>query len=306
VSEKHDAGGEHAKAEAPASEHGKADTHGKADAHAKPDAHGHDAHGPAKPGPQKAIGVTMAVLGVMLALCAAMVGSARTELIRNTVEQANQYSELQAETMKYRVMQSDYDLLHAVTPNAAEMQKFGKRLGEVRSKSGKADDEDTAEIKEAIDTSTRELTDLLTPDKEDEERLLKKKREYARDVAEAKEDAEAYDLIINAYGDAATGFERAQLCTEVGLVVASMALLLSNRLLWVISLIVGLAGGGVAAKTQKDKSDRIGAAEQKIKDAATHQAAIANEEAEGEESPAPPGSGTPQKKPETKPETKKE
>lgn len=243
-----------------------------------------------KPGasPQKAIGVTMAVLGVMLAFCAAMVGSSRTELIRNTVAQSNQYSELQAETMKYRVMQADYELLHAVTPNRAEMERFGKKLADVRGKSGKADDEDTAEIKEAVDVSTRELTDLLTPDKEDEDRLLAKKRQYAHDMQEAKEDAEAYDLILNAYGDAATGFERAQLCTEIGLVIASMALLLGNRLLWVISLVIGLGGAGVAAKTQKEKSDRIGVAEQKIKDAATHTAALANEEAEeGKEAPAP-------------------
>ncbi|MEO8800799.1 MAG: hypothetical protein ABI551_23110, partial [Polyangiaceae bacterium] len=36
---------------------------------------GHDAGGPGK-----AIGITMALLGVMLAFCAAMVGSERTEL----------------------------------------------------------------------------------------------------------------------------------------------------------------------------------------------------------------------------------
>jgi hypothetical protein len=282
VSEKHADEDEHAKAEQP-------DT--SSEKHDKPAATP-DKHEKPKT-PQKAIGVTMALLGVMLAFCAAMVGASRTELIRNTVEQSNQYSEYQAETMKFRVLEADYDLLHAVTPNRAELAKFGKKLGDVKSLSGKADDEDTAEIKEAVDLSTRELVELLTPDKEDEERLLKKKREYAHDMKEAKEDAEAYDLILTAYSDAASGFEKAQLCTEVGLVIASMALLLGNRLLWIVSLVIGLAGGGVAAKTQKEKGDRIAAAEGKIKAATAHSAALANEEAEEPGvAPAPKASGS--------------
>ncbi len=251
---------------------------------------------PKKAAPQKAIGVTMALLGVMLAFCAAMVGAARTDLIRNTVEQSNQYAELQAETMKYRVLEADYELLHAVTPNRAEIDRVGKKLSDVRAKSGKGDDEDAAEIKESIDVSTRELMDLLTPDKEDEDRMLKKKREYAHDMKEAKEDAEAYDLIITAYSDAASGFEKAQLCIEVGLVIASMALLLGSRALWIVSLVVGLAGAGVAGKTQKEKRDRVEVAEQKIKAAAVHTAALANEEAETETTeptPAPKASAAP-------------
>ena len=296
MSDKHEGGGEHAKGEHAKGEHAKGE-HAK-DEHAK-DEHAKDEHAPKKAGSQKAIGVTMALLGVMLAFCAAMVGASRTELIRNTVEQSNQYSELQAETMKYRVLEADYELLHAVTPNRVELARFGKKLGDVRGKSGKADNEDTAEIKEAIDVSTRELVDLLTPDKEDEERILKKKREYAHDMKEAKEDAEAYDLTLTAYADAASGFEKAQLCTEVGLVVASMALLLGNRALWVGSLLVGLTGAGFAGKTQKEKSDRIAVAEQKIKAAAVHTAALANEEAEADgkkEGPAPSPSEAPPKK----------
>ncbi len=292
MSEKHEGGDDAAKDEKDASA-------AKAEAPAK-DAHAADATADApKKVSTKPIGVTMALLGVMLAFCAAMVGASRTELIRNTVEQSNQYSELQAETMKYRVLQADYQLLHAVTPNRAEMEKFGKKLSDVRSRSGKADDEDTAEIKEAIDVSTRELMDLLTPDKDDEERILKKMHVYAHDMKEAKEDAEAYDLILDAYGDAASGFEKAQLCTEVGLVIASMALLLGNRALWIVSLVIGLTGGGIAGKTQKEKSDRIGAAEQKIKAAAAHTAALANEEEEDDDkkpTPAPKASeATPKK-----------
>src|SRR5438552_1346767 len=85
-------------------------------------------HGDGKGGPGKAIGITMAILGVMLAFCAAMVGSARTDLIRATVEQSNLWGVYQAESTKYRVMQADYEMLHALTPNKAELDKFEERI----------------------------------------------------------------------------------------------------------------------------------------------------------------------------------
>src|SRR6266567_2799671 len=85
--------------------------------------HGHGGHG-GHGGSGKMIGITMAILGVMLAFCAAMVGSERTELIRATVEQSNKWGIYQAETTKYRVMEADYEMLHALTPNKAEIKMF--------------------------------------------------------------------------------------------------------------------------------------------------------------------------------------
>jgi hypothetical protein len=246
---------------------------------------------PKKGAPHKAIGGTMALLGVMLAFCAALVGATRTELIRNTVEQSNHYAQYQSETTKFRVLEADYELLHAVTPNRGEMEKFGRKLGDVRSKSGKADDEDTAEIKDAVDVSTRELVELLTPDKDDEDRLLAKKRQYAHDVKEAKEDAEAYDLMLTAYGDAAAGFEKAQLCAEVGLVVASVAMLLGSRIIWVVSIVIGLAGAGIAGKTHTEESARLEVAEKKIKEAAIHTEALSKQETEDEPKTEPGKTG---------------
>src|SRR5262245_44352097 len=85
--------------------------------------HGHGGHG-GHAGPGKMIGITMAILGVMLAFCAAMVGSERTELIKSTVEQSNKWGVYQAEATKYRVMEADFEMLHALTPNKAEVKKF--------------------------------------------------------------------------------------------------------------------------------------------------------------------------------------
>src|SRR5215813_7018975 len=113
--------------------------------------HGHGGHG----GPGKMIGITMAILGVMLAFCAAMVGSQRTELIKTMVEQSSKWGLYQSESMKFRVME--------------------------------ADDEDTAELKETIDLATRELAEILTPDKEDEDRFASIRDRYKHDMVEAKE-----------------------------------------------------------------------------------------------------------------------
>lgn len=229
-------------------------------------------------GPRKGIGITIAILGVMLAVCAALVGSQRTELITAMVDQADHFGGYQSEAMKYRIMHSDYEMLHALTPSRAEVDKFERSLKDVRSKTGKADDEDTAEIKDAIDVSTRELADILSPDKEDEDRFLAIERRYHQDMAEAKEDTDAYDSAIEAHQSAAEHYEKAQLCAEIGIVVASIALLLGSRVAWAIAIAVGLAGAGLGSKTYLDTSHAMQVAEKRIEDAAKNTAKIEADE----------------------------
>jgi hypothetical protein len=237
--------------------------------------HGHDAHGH---GPGKAIGITMAILGVMLAFCAAMVGSARTELIATMVEQSNRFSLYQAESMKFRVMEADVEMLHALTPTKAEVEKFESRLHEVKRVSGKDDDEDTQELKAALALSTRELADVLTPDPEDEQHLKGLARRYEHDMKEAKEDAECYDDKIKAHFEAAEWYERAQLCAEIGIVVASVALLLGSRTIWYVALAFGVFCGGTIARTYGHTRGLLEAAEAKIEEAQKRTAAIENDD----------------------------
>src|SRR3954469_18527571 len=111
---------------------------------------GHGGHHGDHKGPGKGIGITMAILGVMLALCAAMVGSQRTELIKTMVEQSNKWGIYQSESMKYRLMEADYEILHALTPSRKEVARFEDALKAVHARSGRADDEDTAELKEVV------------------------------------------------------------------------------------------------------------------------------------------------------------
>ncbi|HEY2516356.1 MAG TPA: DUF4337 family protein [Polyangiaceae bacterium] len=250
--------------------------------HAGHGGHGHGGHGESK-GPGRAIGITMAVLGVMLALCAALVGSQRTELIKTMVEQSTKWGIYQAESTKFRVIEADAEILHALTPSKAEVSKFETALKRVRSRSGKADDEDTAELKDAIDVSTRELADILTPDPEDEARFAKLRSAYKRDMAEAKEDADAYDAAIEAHEQAAEWYERAQLCAEIGIVIASIALLLGNRLAWALSVVIGGAGALVVGTTFVRTGELLDRAEKRIADAAANVAHVeADDESGGE------------------------
>jgi hypothetical protein len=245
---------------------------------------GHGGHGA---GPGRLIGITMAVLGVMLALCAALVGAERTDLIRVTVEQSNKLGLYQAEATKARVMGADVDMLHALTPSKAELTKFETRLSAVKRPGGKSDDEDTTELKEALHLSATELADLLTPDPEDEARISGLRTKYKHDMAEAKEDAEAYDLAIEAHHLASEWYERAQLCAEIGIVIASIALLLSSRAIWAVALLFAIGCGGMAGYTWKHTQVVLHEAEQKIERAAKNTAAIQEDDDANHENTRP-------------------
>ena len=221
----------------------------------------------------------MAVLGVMLAMCAALVGSQRTSLIKTMVEQSNEWGIYQSESMKFRVIEADGELLHAITPSQGEAAKFARALKDVHGRAGAADSEDTAEIKTMVDVATREVADVLTPDKEDEDHLAAVRHAYERQRAEAREDAEARDGAIRAHKEAADGYGNAQLCAEVGIVVASIALLVGSRRLWGVSLVLGAAGAVFIGMTFVQTGRELAAAEKKIDDAAKNAATIANDEA---------------------------
>ena len=280
--------------------------------------HGHDGGGGHK-GPGKQIGITMAMLGVMLALCAALVGSHRTELIKTTVEQSNKWGLYQAEAMKLRIIEGDLEMLHALSPNIEEEKALDKTLREKRASGGKVDDEDTAEIKDLIATAVDDLAELLTPDPEDKKHFETLAKKYDRDMREAKHDAEVYEPAIEAHQEAAEWYERAQLLAEIGIVIASIALLMSSRAVWIIAVICGLSGGGVIGVTFFKTRTVLRDAEKKIEDAAKESEQIEEDdedeaEKKGETKPGgegekkeekPAGEASGAKPEEKKPEEKK-
>ncbi|HEY4102421.1 MAG TPA: DUF4337 family protein [Polyangiaceae bacterium] len=224
---------------------------------------GHGGHGVAR-----YIGITMALLGVMVAFCSAMVGSERTELIKAMVEQSTRMGTYQTETMKFRAMMANSELLKAISPAKDEIKKIETTLRDKRGPKGKADDEDTAELKDLISSSVEDLADLLTPDPEVIRDFAKVAKSYERDMKEAKEDADSYDKMIEARQDGAEGYERALLAAEIGIVIASVALLLSNRAAWGVSLVLAITCVGTSTYTFQRSRHDIEAAKAKIQRAA--------------------------------------
>lgn len=229
----------------------------------------HAAHGGGHGGSGVAryIGITMALLGVMVAFCSAMVGAQRTELIKAMVEQSTRMGTYQTETMKFRAMTANSELLKALSPAQDEIKKIETTLRNKRAPSGKQDDEDTAELKDLISSSVEDLADLLTPDREVIRKFSNVAKTYERDMKEAKEDADSYDKMIEARGEAAEGYERALLAAEIGIVIASVALLLSNRVVWGVSLVLAVTCLGTAGYTFQSSRRDVAAAEEKIKKA---------------------------------------
>ncbi|HEX4336445.1 MAG TPA: DUF4337 family protein [Polyangiaceae bacterium] len=257
---------------------------------------GHGDHGGKASGTH--IGITMACLGVMLALCSALVGAQRTELIESMVQQSTKWGLVQSEATKFRVIEADLELLKSITPKKEEIKKVEETLRAKRSSSGKSDDEDTAELKDLIASSTEDMADLLTPDPEELGRFKKLARAYDRDHREAKEDAEAYDGAIEAHQEAAEHYEWGQLAAEVGIVVASIALLLGSRGLWFISLALGMTCAGTLGVTFAQTGKAVAAAEQRIKAASDNVLKLESDDDEDVPPPETPDTRTTTEKPE--------
>lgn len=259
--------------------------------------HHHGSHGSHDAGPSKAIGITMAMLGVLLAFSAAMVGSQRTELIKAMVVQSSKFGLYQAESMKFRVLEADFELLKSISPKRDEIAKVEETLRAKRRSSGAKDDEDTAELKDLIASATEDMADLLTPDASELTRFRRMSHEYERDMHEAKEDAEAYDLAIEAHQEAAERYEWAQLAAEIGIVVASIALLLGSRKVWAVSIVLGLICTGALGVTSVKTAHALSLADAKIDAAAKNVVQLENDDEQADAEPAgsaaPTGSAAP-------------
>ena len=153
-------------------------------------------HGGEKQGSSKLIGLTMALIGVMIAFCAALVGSERNELTRTMIEQTQAHSDYSAASTKFRLI----------------MLELEKQRGAAAS---------------ATD-ATKSVV----------QRFLRLYTDYSKERAYAKSWADGYKPLVDAHFDAAEGYERAQLIAEIGIVLASLAVLIASRPAWYLSLIL--------------------------------------------------------------------
>jgi hypothetical protein len=194
------------------------------------------------------IGITMAILGVLLAICAAMVGGERTELVRSMVEHADADNVYEAESVKYRTMMSELKMLDALTPNHAQVAHFSDALAKMRKDAGKGD-ASNAETMGALELAVKELAEVLAPDNGDLKDFSDTIAKYQTEREAARSWTLAYQPVTDGHSAATEHYEKAQLLSEIGIVVASIALLLSNRLFWYAAIVAGLSCAGILGWT---------------------------------------------------------
>jgi hypothetical protein len=170
----------------------------------------------------KHIGLTIALIGVLIAFCAAMVGSEQNRLTRTMTEQTQANSDYSGASTKLRVVMDDLENLR-------------------------------------IRSSPESATAGPLPDLK---RFLRLYLDYSRERDFAKKWADTYQPAIEAHFDAAEGYHNAQLFAEIGIVVASLAVLLSNRTAWVVSILLAVISIGVLTatflKTRRTVSNAVG------------------------------------------------
>jgi hypothetical protein len=255
--------------------------------------HGHgDEHGPegdhaahAKLGTH--IGITMAVLGVILAYCAAKVGAERTELIQALVEQQHAHAKYQAQDIKHRVAVSNLRQLHAVIPPAELAERLDADLKKIdddaaappaappkaegpaakpEAAAPKADAASVTATTRAARALGHNLTEIVTPNKKDAALLAGTVDRYKTEAEAATHWVDAFNPAIRAHSAAQERFELAQLLAEIGIVIASVALLVKRRLPWFGSLVLGAASLVYVATTLAGTGHVVHEAEAKIEE----------------------------------------
>jgi Domain of unknown function (DUF4337) len=192
--------------------------------HAHHVAHGgHDGGHEASPLSMR-VGITMAVLGVVLAFAAAKVGGERTELVKALVDQQHAHANYQAQDIKHRVAILSLQNLHA----EAEVGKTGAQ-------------------------------DMLG--------MARSAERYLAEAQVAKTWVDAFEPLIDARTESQEHYERAQLAAELGIVIASIALLLRRREPWWVALALGALSIALVALTYQHTAATTHDAEHKIEEA---------------------------------------
>ncbi|HZR21526.1 MAG TPA: DUF4337 family protein [Verrucomicrobiae bacterium] len=169
-------------------------------------------------------GVTMALIGVLVAFCAAMVGSERNELTKSMIKQTQAHADFTAASTKFRLIMIELEKQHA-------------RVATARDPAG-----GWSPVQRFV-----ELSD-----------------DYGHERDFSKRWADSYEPLVNAHFEGAEGYERAQLMAEIGIVTASLAVLLASRAAWCLSLILSGACVVQVARTYLPTEREVKKAEEEI------------------------------------------
>jgi hypothetical protein len=238
-------------------------------AHAGHDDHGHGGgHGDAggKKSIGKFVGLTMAILGVLMAVCSALVGMSRTELIATMVEKSETGNISQTVNAKYRLMESQLQSTHAFLQTDPEgAKKKAQDIDDVvKQHSGNLD---VVAAMQVTRMETAILMDAVIPSTDDVVDMAKQTKRYMIEREAAAKWAESYEDKVGAIEESGEHFEWAQLAAEIGVVLASIALLLQSRLAWMGSITLGVASIGLIVFTFATSKAKITKAQGEIAEA---------------------------------------
>jgi hypothetical protein len=243
------------------------------------------------------IGITMAVLGVILAYCAAKVGAERTELIQTLVEQQNAHAKYQAQDMKHRIGVISLRQIHGEIPAAEIRRHLDAELASIDAE-GAAPPAAAGTVAPAVAVSpaappkpvaatkpeaaaaaaegvavTRaaravghNLLEGMTPSKPEAAALAQTVERYEKEAHAAEEWVESFEPAIQAHVLGQERFELAQLLAEIGIVVASVGLLIKKSAPWFLALALGLGAVGLVAHTHLSAGGVAHDAEVKIEE----------------------------------------
>ena len=187
---------------------------------------GHGDHGSHK-GSAKLIGLTMALIGVLIALCAAMVGSERNELTRAMIMQTQAHSDYTSASTKFRLVMLDLENLRGAQATVGGGAQASPVL----------------------------------------ERFIRLYMDYSTERSLSKSWADSYQPLVEAHFEAAEGYEKAQLIAEIGIVIASLGVLLASRTAWVISILIASLSVGQLGRTLVHTRSSVGSDEAKVEKA---------------------------------------
>jgi hypothetical protein len=242
----------------------------------------HAGHEAGQGGLARWIGITVAILGVLLALCSAQLGAARTELISTMVEENSAKSQYTAVANKYRMLQAQLQHLHAAMPDPEFIAKKDRELNALLADVKSPDNQQGIR---ASQLQTEKLLNTVIPTPDDVARFLALLDRTREQTEAAKHWSESYREAVDAHKHTAEHFEYALISVEIGIVIASVGLLLAKqqrmaRAAWGTAVVLGVLSLGIAGASFVANKRTLHTAEEKIHADEHHYASMNKEDEE--------------------------
>jgi hypothetical protein len=196
------------------------------------------------------IGITMAMLGVLVALSSAMLGGARASSTAAMVEQNTAANRYQSSSTKYRLLISQLQQLHAFMPtDPGALAEADKEIEVIQSQieTGGATGA-LAQIR-IQRLESNKILNTVTPNPVDVLRFVKLARDYSVEKKDGQDWADAYTALVHIHDHGAHRYEYSLLAAEFGIVICAIALLLSNKPAWMLAMALGTTSLGLVVQT---------------------------------------------------------